>query len=206
MRSSCPRWTCSPLVKLPAEPDEAGGPPPTKFYELRDNLTASGFRRERAPRCCRWLPSGSGSVTRWDGRWVRRASVVRRMIRASANSPTWRARRSPLVRNRGHVHPRYAAPRQLTLPRDLFMPGRHATAVARTQRLRHLLISPGPRDGESRASPPGLGAAGPRAGIPPARRSPPPADDEPARTIPLSRAYDRHRAGGDVVPGQRGGH
>jgi hypothetical protein len=38
MRSSCPRWTCSPLVTLPAEPDEAGGPPPTKFYELRDNL------------------------------------------------------------------------------------------------------------------------------------------------------------------------
>jgi hypothetical protein len=26
------------LATVPTRPDEAGGPPPTKFYELRDNL------------------------------------------------------------------------------------------------------------------------------------------------------------------------
>ncbi len=31
------------LATVPSGPDEAGGPPPTKFYELRDNL--SGTRR-----------------------------------------------------------------------------------------------------------------------------------------------------------------
>ena len=29
------------LATLPAGADKAGGPPPTKFYELRDNLTVS---------------------------------------------------------------------------------------------------------------------------------------------------------------------
>ena len=28
------------LATVPTGPDEAGGPPPTKFYELRDNLSA----------------------------------------------------------------------------------------------------------------------------------------------------------------------
>src|SRR5215211_6235949 len=32
------------LATVPTGPDEAGGPPPTKFYELRDNLLASGGR------------------------------------------------------------------------------------------------------------------------------------------------------------------
>jgi hypothetical protein len=27
------------LATVPTEPDEAEGPPPTKFYELRDNLS-----------------------------------------------------------------------------------------------------------------------------------------------------------------------
>jgi hypothetical protein len=34
-------WTDFALTTLPTRADEAGGPPPTKFYALRDNLVAA---------------------------------------------------------------------------------------------------------------------------------------------------------------------
>src|SRR5215212_5874723 len=54
MRSSCPRWTCSPLVKLPAEPDEAGGPP------LRSSTSYGTTSRTPSPAPCgRPAPPGA---------------------------------------------------------------------------------------------------------------------------------------------------